>query len=412
MPVMFRNTRLFCLSGVIVIFIALLTAVPAKADFPWDVDIVVGDTTGSSGEQNSAISLYLNNYNDEVAAYTLWITLSNPNVMEFNTEVDTVEYQTFYRYTEFDPQVPDSATDSIVASLYWVCQQFSGETCTDSVQLLGYYECLTYDGDDCIDSNFIEGYDVSYIDTVEAQVGDFDTVGTLTSGWERVETRSIGGYGQDMLILAIANEAAPPFTSGISPQWGSNTPLIRIKGDIFEIADNDTNRSVDIRIEYNILDFFGFSDPDGNSIGIVTDTITDTNYYMCLDWFVVGTDSTCNWWDRVDEEPVGGADSIKIFTYTNGTLDTDLVHIYQGSMTVLTGLCGDISGSTGEPDDFVNILDIIALIEYKFSGGAEPYNLGYADVNCDLNVNILDIIDMIDYKFKGGDPLSCCPGQW
>jgi len=415
MPVTFRTARIFCL-GSLVLLTLLFVSGPAGAQIP-DLEIFVGDTTGTSGEQNSAISIYMNNYFDEVAGYTLWIYLSNPDIMEFETQLDTIAYQRFFRYTEFDPSNPDSAIDSVEVSLNWVCQEYSGEDCIDSVQLLGYYYCNDWDinGNDstCLEYIFIEGYDAEYIDTLEAYVGSIDTTGTLTSGWQRVETRSIGGQGLDMLISAFANIPAPPYKAGISPQWGSDTPLIRIQGDIFEIPDTDTNRTVDIRVEYGILDFFAFSDPDGNSIGIVTDTITDTIFYECLDWIPQGQDSICNWWQRVEPEPEGGADSMRIVELLDGYLDTGKVKIYNGSLTVLAGICGDVSSSvSGEPDGIVNILDIIFLITYKFKGGPAPTNLPLSDVNCDIVVNILDIIKLIDHKFQTGAPLNCCPSQW
>lgn len=414
MPVTLRNSRIFCFSGLFLL-VLMMISIPVKAQVP-DLEVFVGDTTGTSGEQNSAISIFLNNYFDnEVAGYTLWINLGNPDIMEFQTHLDTIAYLNYYRYTEFDPINPDSAIDSVVASLYWVCQDYSGETCTDSIQLLGYYHCNNFDinGTDttCTDSTFIEGYDAEHTDTLEAYVGSIDTSGTLTSGWQKVETRSIGGQGQDMLIVALANVAAPPYHSGISPQWGSSTPLIKIQGDIFEIADSDTNRSVDIRIEYNILDFFSFSDEDGNSYGIITDTVPDTTMYECLDWIVQGTDSICNWWQRtLDPE---SADSMKIVDLAVGHLDTNKVKIYNGSMYVLRGICGDVSGSvSGEPDGSVNLLDILFLINYKYKDGPPPVSEPLSDVNCDIKINLLDILALIDYKYKDGPPLNCCPALW
>ncbi len=414
MPVTFRNSRIFCLSGLILL-VLLMLSIPIRAQVP-DLEIFIGDTTGSAGEQNSAISIYMNNYHDEVSGYTLWINLNQPNIVEFQTHQDTVEYQRFWRYTEYAPTNPDSAIDSIEASLYWVCQDYSGEDCIDSIQLLGYYHCDGWEVNGSESTctggyTFIEGYDAEYIDTTVAAVGNIDTTGTMTSGWQKVETRSIGGQGLDMLIVAFANVAAPPYHSGILPQWTGEKPLIRIRGDIFDIPDSDTNRTVDIRVEYNILDFFSFSDPDGNSIGIVTDTVTDTIFYECLDWIVQGEDSLCNWWERTLDP--ASADSLRIVDIPVGHLDTDSVKIYNGSLTVLSGICGDVSSTiSGEADGSVNVLDILYMIQYKFQGGDPPDKPGYADVNCDQVINVLDIIKLIDYKFQSGTPLNCCPSQW
>lgn len=61
-------------------------------------------------------------------------------------------------------------------------------------------------------------------------------------------------------------------------------------------------------------------------------------------------------------------------------------------------------------DDYINVLDIIAIVDYKFRGGPapEPYALCNGDPNCDCIVNVLDIIRLVDYKFREGDePCSC-----
>jgi hypothetical protein len=251
---------------------------------------------------------------------------------------------------------------------------------------------------------------MSYIEMREAFVGDFDTVGTLSQGWQKVETRSLGTYGQDMLITAIANDPAPPIVHGIDPQYGA-TPLIKIHGQIADIADTDTNRTVNIRIEASILDFFGFSDEEGNAIGIITEEVEDTIFYMCTDWVI--PDEECAYWERIDPEPPGGADSMKVYTYLDGHLDTDKVIIKQGSLTVLGGLCGDVTGtSPGVPDGVPDILDIIYLIDDKFKDGPEPDNLAMVDFDCNLVYDILDIIAYIDWKFKGAPPISCCPEIW
>ncbi len=407
MPIRLSLTRFLNLGGLLLCLLAVFSGVTHSQVIP-DIEVFVGDTTASSGEQNTAISIYMKNYHHTVAGYTLWVMLSQPNILEFKTQLQMIEYQRFWRYTAFAPSNPDSAIDSVEVSLYWVCQQWSGPNCIDSTQLLGYYHCDQYSGDDCIDSTFIPGYDAVHIDIQEAYVGNIDTTGTLTSGWEKVETRSIGGYGQDLLITAIANTPTPPNTPGIPIQYGA-LPLIKIKGDVFDIAPEDTNRVVDIRIEYNILDFFGFSDPGGNSIGIITETITDTLYYDCLEWII--PDVTCAWWVRTDD-PLE-ADSMRIIQYLHGYLDTIMVKVYDGSLIVLSGTCGDVSSTiSGEPDDLVNILDIIYLINYKFKGGPAPHYLPMADVNCDITVNILDILKVINFKFKQGPPLECCPGLW
>jgi 5-hydroxyisourate hydrolase-like protein (transthyretin family) len=62
-------------------------------------------------------------------------------------------------------------------------------------------------------------------------------------------------------------------------------------------------------------------------------------------------------------------------------------------------------------DGYVNISDIVYLINYLYHGGPEPVPFLLAgDVNCDGSVNISDIVYLINYLYQGGPaPQDCCP---
>lgn len=409
----------------------------------YDLEILVGDTTGSSGESNSEISIYLKNYTDTVAGFNIWIRLSRPDIMEFQTSLDLVDYEVHYIYTAWDAGDPPVPTDSVVASPYWVCQAWDEfDDCTDSINMLGYYQCTNYVDPNCIDSIFIEwieGVDPIYIETKEAYVGNIDTLGTLIQGWEMITTRSLTGNGQDMLITAFADQAGPPpdtRTHGIGYPQYSTTPVIKILGDIFPMDDTVTNRTASIMIEASIIDYFGFSDENGNSIGVITEEIDHNTYFMCEEWLLP---EECFYWNRVMESECpqpAGCDSIFVDTVLYGYLDVDKccdptgeecikqieewqcpsqfggtgvwydgsIKIRHGSITVLRGTCGEIDGNEG-----LNILDVVYLINYKYKGGPEPFNMNMADVdNCSGAINILDVVYFINWKYKGGPDLSCC----
>ena len=406
----------------------------------YDLEIFVGDTTGSSGEQNSEISIYLKNYTDTVAGFNLWIQLSRPDIMEFQTSMDIIEYLEHYIYTswEGEPPVPN---DSVVASPYWVCTNWDGPDCIDSISMLGYYQCTDYSGDDCIDSTFIEwieGVDPVYTTLKEAFVGNIDTVGTMVQGWEMITTCSLTETGQDMLITAFADQAGPPpdtRTSGIGyPQYGAQ-PLIKILGDIFPMDDTVTNRVVAVKIEANIIDYFGFSDESGGSVGIISEDVEHYSYFMCETWLI--PDVQCMYWNRVMEsecpEPEG-CDSIHVDTILHGFLDVDEccdptgencikkieewecpsqfdgtgvwhdgnIRIVYGSITVLRGTCGEIDGLDG-----INILDIVHLINFKYKDGPPPEDMDMADCDGIEGINILDIVHLINYKYKDGPEPIC-----
>jgi uncharacterized protein (TIGR02145 family) len=63
--------------------------------------------------------------------------------------------------------------------------------------------------------------------------------------------------------------------------------------------------------------------------------------------------------------------------------------------------CGDVNN-----DSYVNILDIVYLINFKYKAGPEP-NCGFADVNSDGIINILDIVYLINFKYKAGPEPIC-----
>jgi len=73
-------------------------------------------------------------------------------------------------------------------------------------------------------------------------------------------------------------------------------------------------------------------------------------------------------------------------------------------------VCDCVPGNVNE-DSYINVLDILDLIDYKFREGPPPlpYDVCSGDVNRDCYVNVIDIMLLIDYKFKEGEPPCECP---
>lgn len=70
---------------------------------------------------------------------------------------------------------------------------------------------------------------------------------------------------------------------------------------------------------------------------------------------------------------------------------------------------GDVTG-----DCFVDIDDVVFLIEYIFASGDAPEPLQLGNVNCseDIPVDIDDVVYLINYIFGGGPPPGFCPELW
>ena len=362
-----------CLMAMAVIGLCVVMFAPAHA--APRLKITVGDTTGTSGEQNSVVTVFLQNTLDQVAAFELWLQLSRPDICLFQTETDTV-----------------------VDTTYWFCSEWDGDVCLDSIS-----DTLPNDP---------PPYDFFRVDTVEAFVGNIDTVGTLISGWEFLSSRSLSGTGTDVKVAAIADrETTPGHVSPIQPGSGV---LFRLLADILPIPDTMQDRTVEI-LAQPFLNNFSFARPDGTSIGIKTVTVPDTAYYMCQSWAQPPFEG-CNDYDRVypNECPSEGCDSIYVQMVDIGVLDTDSVQLVSGSLTVDTYGCGDLN-SDGE----VTLGDISIMIDYLFISGPydpinnpsgrliDPIERGNTNCSAEPDVTLGDISAMIDRLFITENPMCC-----
>ncbi|MDD5427001.1 MAG: hypothetical protein PHN52_11040 [candidate division Zixibacteria bacterium] len=381
-------------------FLLILTAllfspVTSQAE---DLYVKVGDTIGNSGEKNSVISVFLSNWEDDVVAFTLWLQLDKPNILYFQTD-----------------------TMTIVDTTHWVCTDWEGPVCTDSIAGNAdtlYWRCIKYEKDhlgqdSCVDWILVSPDSpytwmqlpdsplIVHIDTLVAEIGNIDTVGSLIGGWDYVGTRSYSTDKHDVKVTAIANTIGGS-TGRKIPAGQYNGLLFRLLGDINTIADDDTNRYVEIRIESHALQHFIFSRPDGSAIGIHTMEVPDSNLFRCVLWSGVPYESPCMAYDRVTKPPY---DSVAYVMDTVAYLDTLEVVIDEGSLTVLAGLCGNCNN---DPNDIIDISDITFMIAALYLGGPQPEIFRLCDMNCDDLMDISDITATISYLYLGGAEL-CSP---
>lgn len=341
--------------------LALLVVPSMQAQIP-DIVVDIADTTAMPGETNAVISIYFDNFVDTVAGFNLWVQLDRPDIMLFQTDADTM-----------------------IDTTYW--------------------ECLEWDGADCVDSVMTNpggNWDFIHEDTNEVLIGNHDTTGTLCSGWELVDSRSISGQGIDLNIMGIADCPGGDITPGI-PAGQQGGILIKILADVFDIPDSTTDRTVTLMIQTQFKDHFGFSRPDGSSIGWIQQEVEDTICYQCTQWGAPPYEDSCLNWIEVS---FGVCDSTEIVLDTITVLDTIKVKIFNGSQTVLVPeyVCGNIDGS--DPPE-IDVGDLLYLVEYMFNSGPPPEEELTADMNCDGEVDISDLLMMVEWMFNFGPEI--CP---
>lgn len=365
--------------------------------------VTVGDTVGPPGQLNSVVTVYMLNYDDDVAAFEVLLYLPSNEIAEFQTELDTV-----------------------IDTTWWVCKSYDGPVCEDSFandDSVVYWVCDSTFMSECVDShqvNFFDNwewkvtYDFSHVDTTEVFKGSIDTVGTAMGGWEFMRAQSWSGTPRDIKVTAVADvlnntQQTPP----IHPQTQAQV-LFRLLADIQDIEDTITAREAPINIETTFLQQFSFSRPDGSSIGIVTTYTPDSNFYHCEQWL---PDTTCGLWQQVGSDD--DWDSLYIGVDTSAYLDTNVVIIENGSITALIGCCtgrtGDVDVSQNEPFE-VDSSDLGALVSYLFAppGTVQLPCEEEADVNAQggaFPVDSSDLGALVNYLFSppGTVTLPACP---
>ena len=347
----------------VAIFVLAMNVTTEKIAAQPLLEIVVGDTTTFPNRQNTSISVFMSNFSDSVAGVEIWLQFDRPDLILFQVHPDTI----------FD-------------TTYWTCNTGFPPNCTDTTQI---YDTTL-------------GYDYILIKEIQVEAGNHDVSGTLMSSWESVSSRSLGGGGADLKIAAFADELGGPVVPGFAPQ--SNGLLIKLLADVLDVPDTATERTVNIIISVVPLGNFSISDPEGNSIGIITVSVEDTTWWNCES--IVG--DSCVSYVQVPSPP---ADTFFLDTSLHASLDTDRVFIINGSVTVLVPppcLCGDADGG-GD----VNIGDAVYLILYIFANGQSPMcsgspNLYPGDANGSGDITIGDAIFLVKYIFANGEaPVNC-----
>jgi len=237
----------------------------------------------------------------------------------------------------------------------------------------------------------------------------FDTSGTLLSGWEFLDARSIVGDGSDLQITGIANLIGGPFTHGIYPQTGGT--FIKILAKVFDDTDPFSDRLVGAAINPYLVDKLEIVTQDLNWTIWEPQEIIDTVGLVCLQWDIDTTHNPpetlgCLQWQHTSAPPW---DSFYVLVDTLLVLDTTKLCLDPGLVEILpppTYLCGDANGDSAVG----NILDLTFLVDHVFRGGPQSVPQQASDCNCDgAYGNILDLIMVVDLVFRSGPALCTGP---
>ncbi len=348
------------------LIVSLICAPSAKSLPDPEIEVVISDAAAWPGEPGVVVFVYLKNYVATVSGFEIHLESDRPDVVRFETSAG---------------ELADTA--------YWICEEFDS-----------YGNCLA-EAEVSIDDIVYEcrPYDYFTVSTADITVGNFDTSGTLLSGWDLVRAESVGEDGADMKITALAQWPPPPYSAGIGFPQDGTIPLIRLLVDFEDISDTMTNREVPISVRAEALEDLHFIDPQAAYTAVQTDTLCDTTYYDCALWLEPGVE--CLVWQQVTSPE---ADSSIIDCMPAYSFDPALVATTDGVMTLFDVICGDINSSMAPPD----ISDLTFLVEYFFGGGPPPRFDRVADMDHSEVVDISDLTYMVDYLFGGG-PAPNCP---
>ncbi|MFH1372567.1 MAG: hypothetical protein ABII79_02060 [bacterium] len=219
----------------------------------------------------------------------------------------------------------------------------------------------------------------------------FDTSGTLTSGFEYAQAIDRAGDQSEVWFRCLANL---PFDTvnnwGFSPQQGG----VAVKIPINTAAVTDSILTSLLTVTTPV----DFSNPWGYSIGVVTETLYDTSFFLCLLW----EDDTCTEWIEVDPD-TSEFDSLYVDITPYGYLDTTRVIINEGSITVQgSGLTCDY-----DDDGTITVGDLMALVGCLFGMPPPPPEFceaGRCDADGSGATDVGDLTYLVTYLFQGGPP--------
>lgn len=339
------------------ILICFLTA-PTMADSaaPPVLLVELSDTTVTAGADDAWVSIYLQNYQDTLAAFSIHIMADQPDIIEFQTNTS-------------DPYGGVEIAGTAISGWQFVgAQSFSDNRTDIKVTALA----------NTLGPPFNPGLPPQEEPVLLFRIR-FHVAGTLPFASDSVVTLHITenlehtGFSDPSgnLIGTMTNYNICDTTYWQCLEWSGDTCLAW--------APSNPVNADSVRID------------------------TFFTYWCCDEW----VDDTCLDW--IVCLPPG--DSVEINSQIWTSLDTSVVFYTNGTVTV-TGeeSCCQFPGDVND-DAIVNIGDPVFLINYIFRGGFAPPCPQSADCNGDCEINVGDVMCMIRPIFQLWPfvPLECAP---
>ena len=340
-----------------VLFIIAVVPQSSYGDPMFPVLIVnAGNVTIHRSEDSVKVSVFVENVIDPIGGVDLWLSLGHDEVVRYMADTIMV----------WDTIFSNCADSSCTA---WL---------EDS--------CIAWEFSDCADT-------VIELDT--AQAGAIRFEGTAIENWDQVDVRVIGDQRMMLQLFGIANTGGGgmPIPAGVGQHL-----LARLVCEVADTSGSIPDSMCDSAFyaEYGTTSITvekrsWFADASGeNLIGFVWDSICKDS--VCIDW----DGETCIEWECTKPDSVYHVDTLKVI-FNDGAMTLDC--------SSCNWIVGDADGS-----GYIDIDDVVYLIEYIFVNGPEPipvYHAGNPD--CSIDVDIDDVVFLIAYIFTGGPaPLCQC----
>jgi hypothetical protein len=321
--------------------------------------VSVGEIQTPENSDQVSIPIYLDNFSDAVAGFTLVVESDRPDILRFRA----------------------GGVDSSFQPTYWACNEFDEFNCYESTLV--------------IDTSL--GYDFITYEFVGFRDGGYSLAGSLIEDWEFVASRDLDGDSSRVKITALADVIGPPAIPDLDPQSGG--VLLYLLAETSALPIDTPLITVGLTISNDPAET-GFSDPAGYSLTIYTDTALDSTFWLCDQYDPLGIE--CLSYTKVEEPPY---DNVTTEWFLRASWDSTNALSIDGFATV-TYSCCELAGDANHDGKF-GIADVLYNIEYVFIAGDSPACFDEADVNADGRISIEDIVYGIRRIFSAGPAPAC-----